>query len=65
MAPVWTRNGRELIYLDGAHHLTAVAVDTTESAVRTARPATLVTTTYAAPGPGARTTCRQTVSDFW
>jgi len=51
MAPVWTRNGRELIYLDGAHHLTAVAVDTTESAVRTAMPATLVTTTYATPGP--------------
>ena len=51
MAPVWTRKGRELIYLDGAHHLTAVAVDTTGPTIRTAVPATLVTTAYASPGP--------------
>ena len=51
MAPVWTRKGHELIYLDGAGRLTAVAVDTTASTVQTAMPVTLVTTAYAAPGP--------------
>ena len=47
--PVWTRGGRELVYLDGATHLTAVPVETTGSTFRAGTPATLVTTVYATP----------------
>jgi serine/threonine-protein kinase len=49
--PVWTRGGRELIYLDIARHLTAQSVDTRGPTFHTGPPTTLVTSAYAAPGP--------------
>jgi serine/threonine-protein kinase len=47
--PVWTRDGKELIYLDAATHLTAVSVETTGSTFHPGTPTTLVTTAYATP----------------
>ncbi len=50
-SPVWTRGGRELIYLDAKQHLTAVTADTTGATFRAGPASTLVKTAYAAPGP--------------
>ena len=47
--PVWTRDGRELIYLDAATRLTAVSVETTASTFHVGTPTTLVSTAYATP----------------
>ena len=54
-APVWTRDGRELVYLDADHHVTAVTVETTGATFRAGAPATLVRTEYAGPGLPWRT----------
>ena len=43
--------GAELVYLDGANHLTAVPVETTGSTFRAGTAATLFTTAYATPAP--------------
>ena len=45
----WTRGGRELVYLYGANHLTAVSVETTGSTFRAGAPTTLFTKAYATP----------------
>jgi eukaryotic-like serine/threonine-protein kinase len=47
--PVWTRDGKELIYLDAATHLTAAPVETTGSTFHAGTPTTLVSTAYATP----------------
>ena len=49
--PAWTSGGRELIYLDGANRLTAVAVESTGPTFHVGTPAALLTTTYATPAP--------------
>jgi len=49
--PVWTRGGRELIYLDAKRCVAAVAIDTAGAGFRAGPPTTLVRTAYAAPGP--------------
>ena len=49
IAPAWTRGGRELVFLDGAFHMTAVAVDWDGGSFRAGAPATLFTTVYARP----------------
>ena len=48
--PAWTRNGRELIYLDAAHHLTATSVGLTASAFTASAPSRLETTAYTTTG---------------
>jgi serine/threonine-protein kinase len=50
-APAWTRNGRELIYLDGSRHLTAVMLERTGGEVRALARTTLSDRIYAAPVP--------------
>ncbi len=47
--PAWTRGGRELVFLDGADHMTAVEVDVAGGSLRAGAPATLFTTVYARP----------------
>ena len=47
--PVWTRDRKELIYVDAATHLTAVQVETTGSTFHAGTPITLVNTAYATP----------------
>src|SRR5262245_12945353 len=47
--PVWTRDGKELIYLDAATRLTAVSVETTGSTFHAGTPTTIVSTAYATP----------------
>ena len=49
--PAWTRGGKELVYLDGATHLTAVPIETTQLTFRVGTPTTLSTTVYATPVP--------------
>jgi Tol biopolymer transport system component len=49
--PVWTRGGRELIYIDGEHRLTAVPIDISDSEVRIGRPTALATTTSQLESP--------------
>jgi serine/threonine-protein kinase len=53
--PVWTRNGRELVYLDAANHLTIVPLETTGSTLRAGRATTLAATAYAATNIAWRT----------
>jgi hypothetical protein len=48
--PVWTKNGRELVYLDGQGRITAVAVNTTATSVEVGPPTTLFTTAYRSGG---------------
>jgi serine/threonine-protein kinase len=48
--PAWTRNGRELIYLDAAQHLTAAEVKVSDASFTTGSIVRLSTTAYAAPG---------------
>jgi Tol biopolymer transport system component len=47
--PVWTRNGKELIYLDAATRLTAVSAETTGATFHAGTPTTLVSTAYSTP----------------
>ena len=49
--PVWTRQGRELIYLDAANTLTAVSVRTSGTTLTIGSPAKLFDTRYAQPNP--------------
>ena len=50
MMPVWTRGGKELVYLDASRHVTSVSVETAGSTFRAGTPATLFNTVYVAPG---------------
>ena len=64
--PVWTRGGRELVYLDGARHLTAVPVDPAGATFRAGTPVTLVTTDVLRRIPLASIRCvarRTAISD--
>jgi serine/threonine protein kinase len=47
--PEWTRDGRELLYLNEDQRLSAVPVDTTGSTLVVGTPAILLTTSYASP----------------
>jgi serine/threonine protein kinase len=51
-SPVWSRDGRELFYLDAENRLTAVTVDTRGAAFRHGAPVTLLRRSYVA-GAGA------------
>ncbi len=42
--PMWTKGGRELVFLDAARQLTAVSVDPTGPVFRAGRPETLAVT---------------------
>src|SRR5205823_13876475 len=45
----WTRDGRELLYLDGGGHLTSVAVETRGTTFRAGTPVTVLQATYSTP----------------
>jgi dipeptidyl aminopeptidase/acylaminoacyl peptidase len=47
--PLWSRDGHELLYLDGNGRLTSVSVDTSATSVRAGTPMTLLHTTYSTP----------------
>jgi serine/threonine-protein kinase len=47
--PSWTRGGRELVFLDSANHMSAVAVEGEGGSFRAGAPSTLFTTVYARP----------------
>ncbi len=48
--PQWTRDGRELIYVDDGGRLSSVTVSTRGTTVEVGRPVTLFTTRYASQG---------------
>jgi len=48
--PVWTRDGRELIFLDASRRLTSVKVSVTGSTVTFSAPTTISNTAYASGG---------------
>jgi serine/threonine-protein kinase len=47
--PAWSRAGRELLFLDGDHHLTSVSTDTTGTTLRYGGPVRLLQTAYITP----------------
>ncbi len=47
--PVWTRGGRELVYLDAENLVTTAAVEIDGATLRVGRPVTLLKTAYAQP----------------
>ncbi len=50
-APAWTRDGRELIYLNADRHLTSVSVALQGDALRFGPPVVLVKAAYTTPAP--------------
>ena len=61
--PVWTRGGRELIYLDGAGHLTAVPVSRRARRFALGHPRRCSPRRAPSNPPGVNTTCRPMDSD--
>jgi serine/threonine-protein kinase len=50
--PLWSRDGREIFYLDASDFLTAVAVETREGALSFGRPEVVIGQAYVSPRQG-------------